>query len=92
MEVEVDPATGLYRVDCTCGSRTTSAARSTRCLVLGQIEGSVYMGLGEATMEEQAFRRLPPRLLECAGPQDAVAARVQEPDLPRDAAGHQLHH
>ena len=31
-------------------------------LVLGQIEGSVYMGLGEATMEEQAFRRLPPRL------------------------------
>jgi hypothetical protein len=31
-------------------------------LVRGQIEGSVYMALGEALMEEQAFRRLPPRL------------------------------
>ncbi|HEY0991032.1 MAG TPA: molybdopterin cofactor-binding domain-containing protein, partial [Kofleriaceae bacterium] len=31
-------------------------------LVRGQIEGSVYMGLGEALMEEQAFRRLPARL------------------------------
>jgi len=26
------------------------------------VEGSVYMGLGEALMEEQVFRRLPPRL------------------------------
>lgn len=31
-------------------------------LVMGQIEGSVYMGLGEAMMEESAFRRLPKRL------------------------------
>jgi xanthine dehydrogenase molybdopterin-binding subunit B len=31
-------------------------------LARGQVEGSVYMGLGEALMEEQAFRRLPPRL------------------------------
>ena len=31
-------------------------------LVRGQIEGSVYMALGEALMEEQEFRRLPPRL------------------------------
>jgi hypothetical protein len=30
-------------------------------LVLGQVEGSVYMGLGEVMMEEQAFRRLPKR-------------------------------
>ncbi len=28
-------------------------------LVMGQVEGSVYMGLGEAMMEESAFRRLP---------------------------------
>ncbi|MBI4291667.1 MAG: molybdopterin-dependent oxidoreductase [Betaproteobacteria bacterium] len=28
----------------------------------GQIIGSVYMGLGEALMEEQVFRRLPPKL------------------------------
>ena len=44
------------------GSRTTSAARSNPTLVRGQVEGSVYMGLGEALMEEQEFRRLPPRL------------------------------
>ena len=31
-------------------------------LVRGQVEGSVYMGLGEAVMEEQAFRRLPAKL------------------------------
>ena len=31
-------------------------------LVRGQVEGSVYMALGEALMEEQAFRRLPPQL------------------------------
>jgi len=30
--------------------------------VRGQVEGSVYMALGEALMEEQTFRRLPPRL------------------------------
>ena len=26
-------------------------------LVIGQVEGSVYMGLGEALMEEMAYRR-----------------------------------
>src|SRR5207249_8242093 len=31
-------------------------------LVRGQVEGSVYMGLGEALMEEQYLRRLPPKL------------------------------
>jgi CO/xanthine dehydrogenase Mo-binding subunit len=31
-------------------------------LARGQVEGSVYMGLGEALMEEQAFRRLPEKL------------------------------
>ena len=31
-------------------------------LVMGQIEGGVYMGLGEVMMEESAFRRLPRRL------------------------------
>ena len=29
---------------------------------MGQVEGCVYMGLGEVMMEEQAFRRLPKRL------------------------------
>ena len=41
------------------GSRTTSAVRSTRCSSMGQVEGSVYMGLGEALMEEMAFRATP---------------------------------
>jgi len=31
-------------------------------LARGQVEGSVYMGLGEALMEEQEFRRLPKKL------------------------------
>jgi len=31
-------------------------------LARGQVEGSVYMGLSEALMEEQVFRRLPPKL------------------------------
>ena len=31
-------------------------------LVRGQVEGSVYMAIGEALMEEQTFRRLPPKL------------------------------
>jgi 4-hydroxybenzoyl-CoA reductase subunit alpha len=31
-------------------------------LARGQVEGSVYMGLSEALMEEQIFRRLPPKL------------------------------
>ena len=33
-----------------------------RTLVLNQVEGSVYMGLGEVLMEEQIFRRLPARM------------------------------
>lgn len=32
-----------------------------RTLVINQVEGSVYMGLGEVLMEEQTFRRLPPK-------------------------------
>ena len=31
-------------------------------LARGQVIGSIYMGLGEALMEEQVFRRLPPKL------------------------------
>ena len=31
-------------------------------LARGQVIGGVYMGLGEALMEEQSFRRLPEKL------------------------------
>jgi len=61
IETEVDPATGLYRPLHVWIAHDIGRAINP-VLVLGQIEGSVYMGLGEAMMEEQAFRRLPPRL------------------------------
>jgi 4-hydroxybenzoyl-CoA reductase subunit alpha len=61
VEVEVDPDTGALapraRLD-----RPRHRPRINPALVVGQVEGSVYMGLGEAMMEEQAFRRLPSRL------------------------------
>jgi 4-hydroxybenzoyl-CoA reductase subunit alpha len=60
IEVEVDEATGIYRPLHVWIAHDVGRALNP-VLVLGQIEGSVYMGLGEAMMEEQAFRRLPPR-------------------------------
>jgi len=61
VEVEVDPGTGLYDVVKVWIAHDIGRALNP-VLALGQIEGSVYMGLGEAMMEEQAFRRLPKRL------------------------------
>jgi CO/xanthine dehydrogenase Mo-binding subunit len=65
-------------------------------LVKGQVEGGVYMGLGEALMEEQTFRRLPkklsnaavhkfPSMLEYKSPTaldmpDVVTYLVEDPD------------
>jgi 4-hydroxybenzoyl-CoA reductase subunit alpha len=61
IEVEVDPATGLYRpVHCWIAHDIGKSINPV--LVVGQVEGSVYMGLGEAMMEEQAYRRLPKRM------------------------------
>ncbi|MAG58197.1 MAG: aldehyde oxidase [Planctomycetes bacterium] len=61
VEVEVDPVTGITRVP-----KIWVAHDVGRCinpvLVMGQVEGGVYMGLGEAIMEESAFRRLPKKL------------------------------
>ncbi len=58
VEIEVDPVTGLYDVTRVwIGHDIGKSINPT--LVLGQVEGSVYMGLGEAIMEEQVFRRLP---------------------------------
>jgi CO/xanthine dehydrogenase Mo-binding subunit len=60
VEVEVDPATGWINVETIwIGHDIGTSLNPT--LVRGQVEGSVYMGLGEALMEESAFRRLPPR-------------------------------
>lgn len=61
VEVEVDPETGWLTVpNVWIGHDIGRALNPT--LVRGQVEGGVYMGLGEALMEESAFRRLPARL------------------------------
>ena len=61
IEVEVDPETGLYRPLHVWIAHDIGRSINP-VLVLGQIEGSVYMGLGEAMMEEQTFRALPHHL------------------------------
>ncbi len=58
IEVEVDPETGIWRPLEVWIAHDIGRALNP-VLALGQIEGSVYMGLGEAMMEESAFRRLP---------------------------------
>jgi len=61
VEVEVDTDTGWITVPRVWIAHDIGRALNP-VLVRGQVEGGVYMGLGEALMEEQAFRRLPPRL------------------------------
>jgi 4-hydroxybenzoyl-CoA reductase alpha subunit len=61
VEVDVDPETGWIVVPRVWIAHDIGRALNPT-LVRGQVEGSVYMGLGEALMEEQAFRRLPAKL------------------------------
>jgi 4-hydroxybenzoyl-CoA reductase subunit alpha len=61
VEVNVDSETGWITVPRVWIAHDIGRALNPT-LVRGQVEGSVYMGLGEALMEEQAFRRLPARL------------------------------
>ena len=61
VEVEIDTETGWLHVDKIWIAHDIGRALNPT-LARGQVEGSVYMGLGEALMEEQAFRRLPPKL------------------------------
>ena len=95
VEVEVDPATGWVKVPKVWIAHDIGRALNP-VLARGQVEGSVYMGLGEALMEEQAFRRLParlssalvhkiPSLLEYKSPTslempEVVTYLVEEPD------------
>ena len=89
-EVDVEAATGIVRVP-----RIWIAHDVGRCInaaaVIGQIEGSVYMGLGEALMEEMAYRgnrnvvHKIPSLLEYKSPTtlemcDVVTYIVEHPD------------
>jgi 4-hydroxybenzoyl-CoA reductase subunit alpha len=52
VEVDVDPETGIYKVPRVWMAHDIGRSINP-CLVMGQIEGSVYMGLGEAMMEER---------------------------------------
>ncbi len=61
VETEVDPATGWITVPKIWIAHDIGRTINPE-LAKGQVIGGVYMGLGEALMEEQAFRRLPPKL------------------------------
>ena len=61
VEVEVNASTGWITVPKVWIAHDIGRALNP-ALVRGQVEGSVYMGLGEALMEEQEFRRLPKKL------------------------------
>jgi 4-hydroxybenzoyl-CoA reductase subunit alpha len=61
VEVEVDPATGWIAVPKIWIAHDIGRTVNP-VLARGQVEGSVYMGLAEALMEEQVFRRLPPKM------------------------------
>jgi 4-hydroxybenzoyl-CoA reductase alpha subunit len=95
VEVEVDPDTGWIHVPKIWIGHDIGRSLNP-VLVRGQVEGSVYMGLGEALMEEQTFRRLPkkrsnaavhkfPSLLAYKSPTsldmpDVVTYLVEDPD------------
>ncbi len=55
VEIEVDPLTGIYRVPKIWMAHDIGRALNA-AVAMGQIEGGVYMGLGEAMMEEQSYR------------------------------------
>jgi CO/xanthine dehydrogenase Mo-binding subunit len=56
VDLDVDARTGLINVNKVWIAHDVGRAINP-LLVEGQVEGSVYMGLGEALMEEQVFRK-----------------------------------
>src|SRR5213593_4399506 len=54
-EVDVDPSTGIVTVERIWIAHDIGQSINP-VLVMGQVEGSVYMGLGEILMEEMAYR------------------------------------
>ena len=89
-EVDVDAATGIVRVPKIWIAHDVGRAINP-ATVMGQIEGSVYMGLGEALMEEMAYRgnrnvvHKIPSLLEYKSPttlemSDVVTYVIEDPD------------
>jgi 4-hydroxybenzoyl-CoA reductase alpha subunit len=56
VDLDADPRTGLVTVNRVWIAHDVGRAINP-LLVVGQVEGGVYMGLGEALMEEQAYRK-----------------------------------
>src|SRR5215468_8891319 len=54
-EVDVDPLTGIVTVERIWIAHDIGKSINP-ALVMGQVEGSVYMGLGETLMEEMSYR------------------------------------
>ncbi len=88
--VDVDPATGIVRVPKIWIAHDVGRSINAAA-VMGQIEGSIYMGLGEALMEEMAYRgnrnvvHKIPSLLEYKSPTtlemcDVITYVVEDPD------------
>jgi len=78
-EVDVDPVTGIVRVEKVWVAHDCGRALNPT-LVEGQVEGSVYMGYAEAIMEAQVFDRrglhTGPNLLDYA-----IPTSVETPDI-----------
>ncbi|MCC6671880.1 MAG: molybdopterin-dependent oxidoreductase [Planctomycetes bacterium] len=90
VEVAVDPETGLYKVPTVWIAHDVGRSINS-ALVVGQVEGGVYMGLGEATMEEMSYRgnrfgvHKFPSMLEYKSPStletpEIVTYLVEDPD------------
>jgi CO/xanthine dehydrogenase Mo-binding subunit len=78
VEVDCDPETGWVTVDKVWIAHDVGRALNP-VLVEGQCEGSVYMALGEALMEEQEFRRglhKIPSMLEYKSPTSLETPRM----------------
>jgi 4-hydroxybenzoyl-CoA reductase alpha subunit len=94
VELEVDAETGRPRIEQIWIAHDVGKALNPK-LVIGQIEGSVYMGLGEALMEEQVFRRgvhKIPSLLEYKSPTfldmppvESIIVETNDPEGPYGA-------
>ena len=89
-EVEVDPETGIVRVPTIWIGHDIGQCINP-ALVMGQVEGGVYMGLGEALMEEMAYRENRnvvhkwPSLLDYKSPTthemcDVITYLIEDPD------------
>lgn len=89
-EVDVDPQTGIVTVERIWIGHDIGQSINPM-LVMGQVEGSVYMGLGEALMEEMAYRANRnvvhkfPSMLEYKSPTtlemcDVVTYLIEDPD------------